>query len=144
MCVSCMYAWSSHIARVRINRVRLSILLVVNWTGKSSVSLSLFAPENLVSRDSFGSPVPRQPAHLHTQAESYAYLRDPSRFPRRRPFISLNRHTPSGQSRVYRITQMRTDRVHCQESTGTGPVNLKVVPVTVAALAGLGRSPWTN
>ena len=39
------------------------------------ISLSLFAPENLVSRDGFGSPVPRQPAHLHTQAESSgAYL----------------------------------------------------------------------
>ena len=36
-----------------------------------NISLSLFAPENLVSRDGFGSsPVPRQPAHLHTQAES--------------------------------------------------------------------------
>ena len=32
-----------------------------------------FAPENLVSRDSFGSPVPRQPAHLHTLAESGAH-----------------------------------------------------------------------
>ena len=31
------------------------------------------ACENLVSRDGFGSPVPRQPAHLHTQAESGAY-----------------------------------------------------------------------
>ena len=50
-------------------------------------SLSPFAPENLVSRDGFGSPVPRQPAHLHTQAESGAYLRDSSRVPRRRPFI---------------------------------------------------------
>ena len=30
------------------------------------ISLSAFAPENLVSRDGFGSPVPRQPAHLHT------------------------------------------------------------------------------
>ena len=45
--------------------------------------------ENLVSRDGFGSPVPRQPAHLHTQAESGAYLRESSRFPRRRPFIHL-------------------------------------------------------
>ena len=27
-------------------------------------------PENLVPRDGFGSPVPRQRAHLHTQAES--------------------------------------------------------------------------
>ena len=67
---------------------------------------ALFAPENLVSRDGFGSPVPRQPAHLHTQAESGAYLviRDPSRVPRLRPFIYLNCHTPSGQSRVYRVT----------------------------------------
>ena len=37
-----------------------------------------FAPENLVSRDEFGSPVPRQPAHLHAQAEYGAYLRDSS------------------------------------------------------------------
>ena len=51
-----------------------------------NISLSPFAPENLVSRDGFGSPVPRQPAHLHTQAESGAYLRDSSRVPRRRPF----------------------------------------------------------
>ena len=55
-----------------------------------NISLSaLFAPENLVSRDEFGSPVPRQPAHLHTRAESSAYLRDASRVPRRRPFIYL-------------------------------------------------------
>ena len=40
----------------------------------------------------------------------------------------LNRHTPSDQSRVYRVAQLRTDGVHCRESAGTGPVNLKVVP----------------
>ena len=51
------------------------------------ISLSAFAPENLISRDGFGSPVPRQPAHLHSQAESGAYLRDSSRVPRQRPFI---------------------------------------------------------
>ena len=28
-----------------------------------NISLSLFAPENLVSRESFGRPVPRQPAY---------------------------------------------------------------------------------
>ena len=33
-----------------------------------------------------------------------------------------------GQSRVDRVTQLRTDRVHCRESAGTGPINLKVVP----------------
>ena len=31
-------------------------------------------PENLVSRDGFSRPFPRQPAHLHTQAESGAYI----------------------------------------------------------------------
>ena len=56
---------------------------------KMNISLSAFVPEKLVSRDGFGSSVPRQPAHLHTQAESGAYLRDSSRVPRRRPFIHL-------------------------------------------------------
>ena len=79
----------THIARVWINRVRLLILHVVSWTGKINISLSTFAPENLVSRDGFGRPVSRQPVHLHTQAKSGAYLRDSSRVPRRRPFINL-------------------------------------------------------
>ena len=43
-------------------------------------------------------------------------------------------HTPSGQCRVYRVTQLRTDGVHCRESVGTGPVVLKVVRVTGAAI----------
>ena len=52
-----------------------------------------------------------------------------------------NRHTPSGQSRVHRVTQLLlTDGVHGRESAGTGPVNLKVVPNECC----LGRSPWTN
>ena len=42
--------------------------------GKLVFSLSALTPENLVSRDGFGSPGPRQPAHLSTQAESGAYL----------------------------------------------------------------------
>ena len=84
MYVVCMYAWSLHI------RVRLPILLVVSSTGKTSVFLSPVAPENLISRDGFGSPVPRQHAHLHIQDELGAYLRDSSRFPWRRPFIYLN------------------------------------------------------
>ena len=51
-----------------------------------------------------------------------------------------NRHTPSGQSRVYRVTQLRTDGIHCRKSAGTGPVNLKVLSNGCC----LGRSPWTN
>ena len=52
-----------------------------------NIPLSPCVPGNLVSRDEFSRPVPRQPAHLHTQAESGAYLRDSSRVPRRRPFM---------------------------------------------------------
>ena len=54
---------------------------------KINIPLSPCVPENLVSRDGFSRPVPRQPAHLHTQAEPGAYLRDSSRVPRRRPFM---------------------------------------------------------
>ena len=56
---------------------------------ENDFSLPAFAPENLASRDGFGGPVPLQPAHLYTQAESGAYLRDSSRVPRRRPFIYI-------------------------------------------------------
>ena len=54
---------------------------------ENNIPLSPCVPENLVSRDRFSRPVPRQPAHLHTQAKSGAYLRDSSRVPRRRPFM---------------------------------------------------------
>ena len=43
----------------------------------------------MVSRDGVGSPVLRQPANLHTQAEPGAYLRDSSRVPWRHSFIYL-------------------------------------------------------
>ena len=49
---------------------------------------------------------------LHTQAESGAYSRNSSRFPRQRPFIyTANRHrvTPS---RVYQVTHQR--RINCE------------------------------
>ena len=90
----CFYGHHIYIARVKTNRVKLPILLVVSrGTGNINISLFPFAPENLVSRDGFGSPVPRQPAYPDTQTEYGAYLRDSSRFPRRRPFIYVNRHT---------------------------------------------------
>ena len=54
---------------------------------ENNILLSPCVPENLVSRDRFSRPVPRQPAHLHTQAESGAYLRYSSRVPRRHPFM---------------------------------------------------------
>ena len=39
---------------------------------ENNIPLSPCVPENLVLRDGFSRPVPRQPAHLHTQAESGA------------------------------------------------------------------------
>ena len=54
------------ITKVRINLITLPILLVVSGTPKINISLSPFAPENLVSRDGFGSPVPCQPAQPNT------------------------------------------------------------------------------
>ena len=59
----------------------------LNRETNMNIPLSPYAPDNLVSRDGLSSPAPRQPANLHTQAESGAYLRDSSRVPRRRPFI---------------------------------------------------------
>ena len=52
----------------------------------------------------------------------------------------VNRHTPSSQSRVYRVTQLRMDAVDCLESAGTGPVNLKVVPIECC----LDRLLWSS
>ena len=86
-CAHILMYGHTHIARVWINRVRLPTLLVVSRTRKINISQFAFAPENLVSRDGFGRPVPHQPAHLHTQAESGAYFRDSSRVPQRHPFI---------------------------------------------------------
>ena len=73
-------------------------------------------PENLVSRDGFSRPVPRQPAHLHTQAESGAYLRDSSRVPRRRPYETAIRHRVSpelsGHAIAYRWRSLPRVRRH--------------------------------
>ena len=54
-----------------------------------NIPQSAFVPENVVSRNGFGSPVRRQPAYLHTQTESGTYLRDSSHVQRRRPFTYL-------------------------------------------------------
>ena len=66
---------------------------------ENNIPLSPCVPENLVSRDGFSRPVPRQSAHLHTQAESGAYLRDFSRVPRTtdRASSSMVAHVADGQ-----------------------------------------------
>ena len=76
-------------ARVQLNR-------------ENNISLPAFAPKNLVSRDGFGGIVPRQLAHLHSQAECGAYEILPEIRGGGHCSI-LNRHTPSGQLRVYKV-----------------------------------------
>ena len=84
-----------------------------------NIPLSPYVPENLVSQDGFSRPVPRQPAHLHTQAESGAYLRDSSRVPRRRPYIYVispyaigSVPSLSGHAIAYRWRSLPTVRRH--------------------------------
>ena len=95
-----------------INRVRLSILLVVSRTEKIKNSLSPFAPETLVSQDEFDRLVPSAYSFsILSQAESGAYSRDNSQSPRRGVHSYFYCHTRSGQSRVYRVKQLHTDGV---------------------------------
>ena len=95
----------------------------------------------MVSRDGFGSPVPRQPAHLHTQAESGAYLLGSSRFPRRRPFIYLKPPyakgsvpSLSGHAIACRWRSLPRVRRHMASKPQGG--SERVLPWR--------RSPWTN
>ena len=94
--------------------------------------LSPFAPENLVSRDGLGNPVPRQPTHLHTQAESDAYLRGLSRVSRRRPFIYLNaihhRVSPEfiGSHNAYRWRSL--PRVHRRRASKPQDSSKRMLP----------------
>ena len=83
------YRWCSlpRVRRHRASKAQGSSEQMLPGQVTRDQPLSPFAPENLVSRDGLGSPVPRQPAHLHTQGETGAYLRDSSQVPRRRPFI---------------------------------------------------------
>ena len=123
---------------VWINRVRLPILLVVSWTGKIVFPCPL-ACLRIWSRET-GSAVPSRVSLLISILRLNLVLTYgiPPEF---RCGVHLwNRHTPSGQSRVYGLTQLRNDGVQCRESAGTGPVNLKVVPNGCC----LGRSPWAN
>ena len=83
---------------------------------ENDIPLFPCVPENLVSRDGFSRPVPRQPAHLHTQAESSACA--------------------GGLSAVNAIGTQLRDPIN----SGLGTVDLKVVPNGCC----LGRSPWTN
>ena len=104
---------------------------VQNEWEENNIPLSPCVPENLVSRDGFGSPVPRQSAHLHDQAESSACLRDSSRVPRRRPFIYFKSAYATGSVPSYRVTQLRTDGVHGHRASKPQSSSERVLPSQV-------------
>ena len=122
----------THVARVWINRVRLPILHVEE--GKSIFPcprsrLRIWSRET----GSAVSSVQRQPAHLHTQAESGAYLPDSSRVPRRRSFIYLKPPyatgpfpSLSGHALVYRWRSLPRVR-RCRASKPQG-ISERVLP----------------
>ena len=66
-----MYVWSSHIAEYG-STGKVANPARGQLSRERSIPLSPCVPENLVTRDGFSRPVPRQPAHLHTQAEETA------------------------------------------------------------------------
>ena len=77
-----------------------------------NISLPAFAPENLVSRDGFGSPRPSSLLISILKLNLVLTSGIPPEFRGGVYLFILNRHTPSGQSRVYRVTQLRTEGVH--------------------------------
>ena len=103
-----------------------------------NIFLSPFAPENLVSRDGFGSPVSRHPAHLHTQAESSAYLRDSSRVPRWRlmkpPYTIGSVPTLSGHAIACRWRSLPRVRRHRASKPQSSSERVLPWPVTMDQL----------
>ena len=76
---------------------------------KNIISLSLFAPDNLVRRNGFGRPVPRQLNLVLTRFLSFLRLSATV-------FISIVNH--------YRVTQLRPNGANRRESAGRGLVVL--------------------
>ena len=139
-CVYSYFIYWHHMLKESMDEPGMFAIPARGQLNSGKKSLSAFALENLVLRYGFGSPIPRQPAHLHPQDEPGANIRDSSRGLRQRPLI-IHFKPPYAIGSVPRLSgQLRTNGVHCRESAGTGPENLKVVPNECC----LGRSPWSN
>ena len=94
-----LYAFHAHL-RFPVDLVWFRLSCDHGWIRSGSVNvrkqqqLSPFAPENLFSRDGFGSPVSRQPAHLYTYAESGAYRKERSKRPPGRSIKQFQNSAP--------------------------------------------------
>ena len=94
----------------------------------------------LVSRDRFGRPVPRQPDHCPHSGLVLCSLA--GLFPLPATASNFTPSTAIGSVPSYQVMQLRNDGVHCRESPGTGPVFLKIVPVTGAAFSGIAMDQF--
>ena len=76
---------------------------------------------------------------LHTEAESdwsiWYFLTGSLPLSATASTCTVNHHWVNPEI-VYRVTQLRTDGVHCRESAGTEPVVLKVLLITGVTLSG--------
>ena len=94
-------------------------IIVGRFLMEHEIYLSSFAPKNLVLRDRFGSPVPRQPVHSPHPDRIWCLLTGFLLPLSAMVFIyTVNRHwfSPEFLHRWF----------HCRESTGTGPVILTI------------------
>ena len=104
---------------------------------KINIPLSPCVPENLVSRDGFSRPAPRQPAHLHTQAESGPYLRDPPEFRGGVYILHVQKNQNAAQIGRLSPADHERDRPPC---TSTQNVRSKLSLQPMITCGMLGRS----
>ena len=93
---------------------------MVSSTGKMSVSLSPFAPENLVSRDEFGRHVSRQPAHVSRQPALPDFRGGVHLF--KPPYVIGSVPSLSGHAIAYRwrsLSRVRRHRATCPEGSSS-------------------------
>ena len=101
----------------------------------------IFAPENLISRNMLGRPIPRQLAHFPRPEKTlcvFTAYSPPSRYLRRRQSLLS---AAIASITTYRVTLLHTDGVYRKASVGVGPVVLTIVRVTSAHIQ---ETRWTN
>ena len=104
-----MYVWSALSAQCRSTGYDCQSCLWSPEKGELFSTRPCSRQKNR-SRDTggFGRPVPRQPAHpAHARTEPGFYSRDPLLSPAFRDGVHTYRRSPSGQSRVHWVTQVR-------------------------------------
>ena len=138
-----MYGWSSHIAAYGSTRQGCQSC---SWSAEQGKLCFFPCPRSRLriwSRET-GSAVPSRvsPLILHTQAESDWLVLNRGIPPVFRDGVHVYRLPPSGQSRVYRVTQLRTDDINCPECARLRASSSRGSSSTRCFC--FHSSPWTN